>query len=235
MIECPSCLKMFTPIRSTVKYCSNACRQKAHRQRHPGIDRMDYRDRLNRMIDDAVDKGRFDDLLEEFERAESRLRSRRGDAERREEKDRKRRLFESAESYVDLGYWKFVGIGKSEQTGPFKAAEITSQRATVNRTFIVCKPTVRGGSYNYEEVKINTRKGYDGWDIWRPGEQYHTDPFWDNAFRAFRYQAHDPSLPTDEKAIRRIIRDNHPDKNPNGDQALYQRAVEQLARVRQAA
>jgi hypothetical protein len=39
-------------------------------------------------------------------------------------------------------------------------------------------------------------------------------------------------LPSDETALRRIVRANHPDKNPDADTALYQRAVERLTALR---
>lgn len=61
-IECPSCRKMFTPNRTTTRYCSPRCRQAAHRSRHPGVDRMDYQERIMRMIGDAMFSGRTEEL-----------------------------------------------------------------------------------------------------------------------------------------------------------------------------
>ena len=79
-----------------MRFCSNACRQKAHRQRHPDGDQMNYADRLNRMVWDAEKSNRFDELATALRNATQWLQRRKAESaapipETRSEKIKKAR------------------------------------------------------------------------------------------------------------------------------------------------
>lgn len=98
---------------------------------------------------------------------------------------------------------------------------------TGKESYVFIRESLKAPRWKYSRIVIfryllkGGKKDYwmsdpSGWALTLGGTQYY------------------PDIPTDMKALRRVIGANHPDKNANADVALYKRAVDQLAMVRAA-
>lgn len=179
----------------------------------------EYRSILTKMVRDA-DSDDLEALKAAMELANGHLSTRMEEEAKGSAQERLKARFDAAESHVELGLWRAVALFKMEQFGPCKAVEITGPRATVSRSFIVHDTTTRWPGY--AEVKIDTRKDYDGWGIWKPGERYH------NYLSQYGFQ-----LPDRIAELRKVIQENHPDRG--GDPEVARKAIAEMKKLKRAA
>lgn len=182
----------------------------------------EYRSILSKMVKDA-DPDDLEALKRALEWANDELRDRIAEEAKGSAQERLKARFDDAETYVELGRWQAVAFFKMEQFGPCKAVEISGPRASVTRRFIVHDTT--SPRPIYAEIKFDTRKDYEGWGIWKPGERYH------NYLSQFGFQLPDPSDRIAE--LRKVIQENHPDRG--GDPEVARKAIKELKKLKRAA